>query len=365
MVQVGGLVGDRGSLTWLPYLQAAILPLAVFAFVITGPHRWPVAMLWMAFPYALVLLERRQGTFVTQPEVPPRGWHFTALLFAVGALYLVNLFLLLRMTVRGGFWRMDTVAAFGFFGVYSAFSGIVVGHELVHRRGGRDRLFGRVLCAMILYEHFYTEHVRGHHARAATEEDPATARFGETYEQYFRRAVPDQWRSAFQLECRRLRIEGQGWVNRRQLRNRVVHGLLFEALLMGAILVGFGPAALGVFLLQACSGVRYLEAVNYFQHWGLRRRSSGVHEQDAWETPARFTVFAMFGLSRHADHHLHPSRPYQQLELAEESPMLVRGYLGTLLMVLYRNRTLRDEMTGELRRLGLGPFAADQSPVPR
>lgn len=361
MAQAGGLVGDRGSLTWLPYLQAAILPLAVFGFVMTGPHRWPVAMLWMASPYVMVLLERRQGAFATLPEAPPRGWHFTALLFALGALYLVNLFLLLRMTAQGGFWRMDTVAAFGFFGVYSAFSGIVIGHELVHRRSGSDRLFGRVLCAMILYEHFYTEHVRGHHARAATQEDPATARFGETYEQYFRRAVPAQWLSAFQLECRRLRIEGHGgpwWVDRRQLRNRVVHGIVFEALLMAAILVGFGPAALGAFLLQAFSGVRYLEAVNYFQHWGLRRRGSGTHAQDAWETPARFTVFAMFGLSRHADHHLHPSRPYPQLEFAGDSPMLVRGYLGTLLMVRYRNRRLRDEMTGELRRLGLGPFAA-------
>ena len=350
-------VGDRGSLAWLPYLQSAILPLAVFAFVITGPHRWPVAMLWMASPYAMVLLERRGGTLVAQPAAP-RGWHFTGLLFALGALYLVNLFLLLRMAAQGGLWRMDSVAAFGFFGVYSAFSGIVIGHELVHRRGGIDRLFGRVLCAMILYEHFYTEHVRGHHARAATAEDPATARFGETYEQYFRRAVPAQWRSAFQLECRRLRIEGREWFHRRQLRNRVVHGMVFEALLMGGILIGFGPAALGAFLLQAVSGVRYLEAVNYFQHWGLRRRGAGTHAQDAWETPARFTVFAMFGLSRHADHHLHPRRPYQQLEFASESPMLVRGYLGTLLMVLYHNRALRDEMTGELHRLGLGPFTA-------
>jgi alkane 1-monooxygenase len=356
MVQAGDLVGDRGSVTWQPYLQAAILPIAVFAFVITGPHRWPVAMLWMAFPYAMVVLERRGGTFVARPDAPPRGWQFTALLFALGALYLMNLFLLLRMTAIGGFWRMDSVAAFAFFGVYSAFSGIVIGHEMVHRRGARERLFGRVLCAMILYEHFYTEHVRGHHARAATDEDPATARFGESYEQYFRRAVPDQWWSAFHLECRRLHITGPGLLDRRQLRNRVVHGLIFEAVVMAAVVVGFGPAALATFLLQAFSGVRYLEAVNYFQHWGLRRRAPGNHEQDAWETPARFTVFSMFGLSRHADHHLHPSRPYQQLEFAQTSPMLARGYLGTILMALYRNRALRDEMTGELRRLGLGPF---------
>lgn len=44
----------------------------------------------------------------------------------------------------------------------------------------------------MLYEHFATEHIRGHHVRVGTSADPATARFGETRVEHFNRNVPDQ-----------------------------------------------------------------------------------------------------------------------------------------------------------------------------
>ncbi len=50
----------------------------------------------------------------------------------------------------------------------------------------------------------YTEHLRGHHVRVGTPDDPATARFGEAYEPFFRRTVPAQFRSAWRLELTRL-----------------------------------------------------------------------------------------------------------------------------------------------------------------
>lgn len=34
------------------------------------------------------------------------------------------------------------------------------------------------MCVVISYGHFYVEHNRGHHKQVATEEDPATARYG-------------------------------------------------------------------------------------------------------------------------------------------------------------------------------------------
>lgn len=42
-------------------------------------------------------------------------------------------------------------------------------------------LLGRALIWTVTYDHFFVEHARGHHARVATEDDPATSRFGETY----------------------------------------------------------------------------------------------------------------------------------------------------------------------------------------
>ena len=39
------------------------------------------------------------------------------------------------------------------------------------------------------YGHFYIEHNRGHHVRVATPEDPASARFGETFWEFLPRSV--------------------------------------------------------------------------------------------------------------------------------------------------------------------------------
>ena len=42
-----------------------------------------------------------------------------------------------------------------------------------------------------------------------------------------------------------------------------------------------------------------------------------------------------------------------------ESPKLPRGYFGMVPLAMVRNRKFRRLMTEELRRRGLGPFAAE------
>jgi alkane 1-monooxygenase len=55
-----------------------------------------------------------------------------------------------------------------------------------------------------MYEHFYTEHLRGHYVRVGTEADPATARHAESFVRFFIRTVSGQFRSAGRLEAKRL-----------------------------------------------------------------------------------------------------------------------------------------------------------------
>jgi len=208
-----------------------------------------------------------------------------------------------------------------------------------------------------VYEHFYTEHLRGHHVRVATPDDPATARFGETFARFYLRTVPAQFRSAWRLECRRLGDAEMSLTDRRQLRNRVLHGLVAEWGLAFGILGAAGPAAFAGFLLQAVFASRALEVVNYFEHWGLQRSSRRVRPVDSWDTHSRFTYYALTGLTRHADHHAYAARPYQQLRVHPEAPVLPRGYIALFPLVLGRNRTFRRLMTEELRRRRLGPFA--------
>jgi alkane 1-monooxygenase len=209
----------------------------------------------------------------------------------------------------------------------------------------------------VFYEHFFVEHVRGHHLRIGTDEDPATSRHGETFRQFWRRTVPAQFRSAWRLETKRLGDEDMTWHDPRILRSAVVHGILAEIAVLAGVLALLGPAALVFFLLQAHVAVRLLEAVNYFEHYGLRRQGRKVRPVDSWDSDSWFTLFALVGLSRHADHHAYAARPFQALRTWEESPKLPYGYIVMVLLVVFDNPRARSLLDAELQRRRLGPFA--------
>lgn len=145
----------------------------------------------------------------------------------------------------------------------------------------------------------------------------------------------------------------------RMLRNRIVHGLALGWGVAFTILVSFGWPAFVAYLLQAFLAVRLLEAVNYFEHWGLERSGRNVQASDSWDTHSFFTYYGLIGLSRHADHHIQSSLPYQQLEVREEAPVLPVGYVALVDMVLTRNDEFIQMAQQELRERQLGPFASE------
>jgi alkane 1-monooxygenase len=259
--------------------------------------------------------------------------------------------LLARLFAQVDFLSLDTLIAFVVVGAASGHS-IITAHELIHRPNRLEHQLGRLLLCTVLYEHFTTEHLRGHHVRVGTAEDPATARFGESFLHFYRRTVPAQFRSAWRLEKRRLGDEGMSWRDPRMLRNRVAHGLVVEWGLALAIGLAAGPVAFAAFVLQALFATRLLEIVNYFEHWGLVRQGRRIGPGDSWDTHSWFTYYGLVGLSRHADHHAYAARPYQQLRVWEEPPLLPGGYIVTIGTVMLANRRFREEAAAELRRRG-------------
>ncbi len=346
---------------WALHCMAFVLPLTCLAFLATAPHPWWAALPWLGVIVGSVLADMHSRPERRQPDPRIPAWPFTATLYALVAMHLGILGLLLRHTTLYGFWRTDTLVALLLVGVNSGYSGIVVAHELIHRAEAHLVAFGRILMGTVLYEHFATEHVRGHHSRVGTPDDPATARFGESARAFFLRTVPAQFRSAWRLEAKRLGDPDMAWWDPRLLRSRVLHGLVAEWAVAAAILVLLGPGPFAAYLLQALVAVRLLEAVNYLEHWGITRRGARPCTVDSWDTDSRFTLYTLVGLSRHADHHAHAWKPYHRLEFVEESPKLPYGYFGTVVMVLFADRRFRAYATEELRRRGLGPFAATAS----
>jgi alkane 1-monooxygenase len=334
---------------WSLHLLCFVLPVTTLVFGLTAPHPWWVALLFFLVPVASVMADRRAGEERRQPAETLPGWPFDAVLYALFALHLVNVGLLLHMVASHGFWRVDTLIGWQLLGITAGYSGIVVAHEMMHRNQRVMKLLSRILMSSVLYEHFFTEHLRGHHVRVGTGEDPATARFGESYHAFFRRTVPAQFRSAWQLESRR--VGGAWW------RHRVLQGLAFEWSVALAVLVLLGPGAFVFYLAQALIAVRLLECVNFFEHWGLERQGARVSPVDSWDTNSWFTLYTLVGLSRHADHHAWAARPYQQLRHCQESPKLPRGYFGMVVMAFLRPGRFQKLMKQELERRGLGPYA--------
>ncbi|WP_235900396.1 alkane 1-monooxygenase [Lolliginicoccus suaedae] len=237
--------------------------------------------------------------------------------------------------------RMD-VSWIGYVGI--AWSVGVVGglaintaHELGHKKLSLERWLSKIALAPTLYGHFFVEHNRGHHVRVATPEDHASSRFGEGYWTFWLRSVRGAARSAWRLEKDRFaRLGKSHW----SLRNDVLNAWLMSAVLVGVLVVAFGPMVLPYFLIQAVIGFSILESANYTEHYGLLRQktASGRYERvtprHSWNCNSFASNLFMFHLQRHSDHHANPTRRYQALRDFKEAPQLPSGYATMFILAL-------------------------------
>jgi alkane 1-monooxygenase len=337
------------------HLLAFWFPGTAFLFLVTGPHPWYLALPFLAPGFLAHWLDTSGRRELRQPPEALPDWPFDAIVYVLAALQLANVALLVRLFAVQDLLSLDFLVAHLVVGASSGYS-IITAHELIHRKGVWDQRLGRLLLCSVLYEHFYTEHLRGHHLRVATSDDPATARYGETFQRFYLRTVPAQFASAWRLEKKRLGDEAMSNLDPRILRSRVLHGLLVEWGVAAAVAAFVGWVAFAAFVLQGLLASRLLEIVNYFEHWGLERRGPRIGPSESWDTHSWFTYWSLIGLSRHADHHTFGSRPFQRLRTVPEAPLLPYGYVGTIALVMIKNREFRRLASAELERRRLGPF---------
>jgi alkane 1-monooxygenase len=358
------------------HLWAFVLPLLTTAYLVTGPHEWRVALLWTLPIWVLVFADWKAPLDLRQPDERTPHWPFDVQVMLLVAIQIANHILLgvmaSKLSLSSNAQIAKTAANFVAMhlvsGITAGYSGIVVAHELVHRRNRVHYFLGRLLLMFVCYEQFATEHVRGHHPRIGTRADPATARYGETFREFIWRTIPQQFRSAWHLECKRLGDEHMRLFDPRMIRHRVLQGVLAEIAITVGYYVFFGPIAMVFFLFQARMAIMLLEVVNYIEHWGLTRVGKTVTALDSWDTDSWFTLYTLVGLSRHSDHHARASRPYQMLRHFAESPKMPSGYYGTIVLALLRNSYYQEVATAELKSKKLGPFrelaAASETAVP-
>jgi alkane 1-monooxygenase len=214
-------------------------------------------------------------------------------------------------------------------GVTTGVFGFVACHEMIHSRSSRERALGLALLGSVFYMHFRIAHVYGHHRRAATYEDPASARLGEGLYAFLVRSIAGQLREAWTFEARRRRPAG----------NRMVVYLAIEASFLLAIAT-VSIRALAFVLAVAVVAVALLESFNYVAHYGLSRRTGcdgraeRLGPQHSWNTAKRMNNAALFNMGRHSDHHRRTTWPYQRLESISGAAELPSGYAAALLTAL-------------------------------
>ncbi|GAB4588495.1 alkane 1-monooxygenase [Nocardia sp. IFM 10818] len=243
--------------------------------------------------------------------------------------------------------------------------GINAAHELGHRVESLERWLSKIALAQSGYGHFFVEHNRGHHARVATPEDPASARMGESLWEFLPRSVIGGFRSAIHLEGERLHRKGKRWWS---IHNHILQAWSMTLVLFGALLLAYGPAILPYLFLQAAIGAALLETVNYVEHYGLlrRRRPNGnwarCSPRDSWNSDRLVTNIFLFHLQRHSDHHANPGRRYQTLRTSEEAPQLPAGYATMIVLALIpplwryvMDPRLLAHYDGDVRRANIQP----------
>lgn len=335
----------RAEASATPYLLALVLPLGTTAFLFSGER--VVALVWLAMLLGFAWLDERFRPAPDEPATAPSGWRFDAILYALAALHTLHLGLLVARVGRHGVWAVESWIAIGMVGAGSAYSALVVAHELIHRRRALPRSVGRALLWTLLYDHFFTEHLRGHHARAGTPEDALAVRPGESFARYMIRSWPAELRSAFRIEAQRPRRNGG---LRSPLWNGVVLGVLAEIALAATSILGGGSGALLAFVAQAALAFVIISAVNYLQHWGLHRARRKAGEADAWDCTAPLSRYVLLGLPLHADHHVHAAQPFPRLRLRATSPRLPHGYFVMVALIVFRNAKAQALLTEALLR---------------
>lgn len=209
-------------------------------------------------------------------------------------------------------------------------------HELGHRNTWHEHFMSKLLLLSSLYMHFFIEHNRGHHKNVATEEDPASSRYGEVIYAFYLRTVTGGWMSAWKLEHTRLKRLGKSAFS---FENEMLQFQLIQLGFLAAIGFVLGWKVLLGFMGGAIIGFMLLETVNYIEHYGLSRKKNGNRYErtlpvHSWNSNHPLGRLLLLELTRHSDHHFMANRKYQVLRHFDEAPQFPTGYPGMMMLAL-------------------------------
>lgn len=238
----------------------------------------------------------------------------------------ISLITLYQFTTLESGW-VSIVGAVLSTAISSGTCGIVIAHELIHRRDERSQFYGQYLLMLAGNLYFYIHHLRIHHPMVGTDSDPASARKNETVYAFFFRSVAGQLKQVIEIEKKR----GNTGIQSYPIGQFVNHLIIISA----ATMLSQNYIVPILYVTHAVLASFLLEYVNYIEHYGLRRLPSDRPGPEiSWQSDRTISRFMLFDLSRHSDHHERPAKPFYTLNTLPESPTLPGGYFAMFIPAL-------------------------------
>jgi len=300
------------------FALAALLPLPLITLGLAEGRVW----LWAAFLYmgVLTLVLDQLVSLTSGNDVGEDFPAADALLVAIG----LSALLLLPLATWGiAGDRLDIGEKLLLFFATGFWLGQVAhpaAHELIHRPTRPLFRLGAAIYVALLFGQHASAHRLVHHRAVATREDPNTAREGEGFYRFARRAWAGSFREGARAETR-LRGDRPG------LHPYALYLAGSAAALVLATLIAGLPGLLAWTGLALHAQSQILLS-DYVQHYGLTRarlpggKTEPVGPAHSWNTAHWFTSALMLNAPRHSDHHVHPGRPFPALRLSEDAPRL-------------------------------------------
>jgi alkane 1-monooxygenase len=322
------------------FLLAWLLPVYTIVWISISPATAALGTLALWWSVALLDILLPGGRTSPSPvDASARLGSFRWLLrlYVPLQLLLIGVGILAAINAAPGDWLTVVGLAYS-VGFITGSQGITFAHELGHSKLRIDRFCAWVLMTSVCYGHFMVEHYRGHHPRAATFEDPASARFGESLYRFLPRTLWGSLVSGWRLESQRLQQFRSTWL-------RSPPAWSFAASLMLIVLPAQYLRAstamnfIAFFIMQSVVAFCLLEIVNYIEHYGLQRQAANGQREafgvrHAWNADHLVTNSMLANLQRHSDHHMHAWKPYPTLAALSNGPTLPTGYAGCIMLAL-------------------------------
>lgn len=325
----------------LKYFSAYIVPLC--AFIGISQHGF-LSFLTPVYAFALVplleLVSPIDDTNLTETEKQSKArLHWTDFLLYSNVFIVYGVVYFTVITISS--LSLDLYEMIGLIfscGIVIGSNGINVAHELGHRKSKIEQLVGKLLLLPALYMHFFIEHNFGHHLKAATPEDPATARYNQSLYSFWVSSIFRQYVSSWRIQIDLLKREDRSFFS---VKNDMLWYSIFQLSYLVAIYLYVGSTGLIAAVFAAISGFLLLETINYIEHYGLLRmkKESGryerVKEVHSWNSNHVFGRIMLYELTRHSDHHYRANKKYQLLDYHKQSPQLPYGYPTSMVLSLF------------------------------